>query len=70
MKDQVGLKPILFRLRWPKCLVCCGPALLGDEGRIVDERNGYRLYECFIDGTLSKARGGGDDVSLTRREMA
>ncbi|MBK9126260.1 MAG: IS5 family transposase [Phycisphaerales bacterium] len=37
-----------------------------DAGRVVEEREGYRLYECFIDGTFSKARGGGDGVGLTK----
>ena len=35
-------------------------------GRCVEERGGYRLYECFIDGTFSKARGGGDGIGCTR----
>ena len=26
-------------------------------GQLVEERDGFRLYECFIDGTFSKARG-------------
>ena len=32
----------------------------------VEERGEYRLYECFIDGTFSKARGGGDGIGCTR----
>jgi hypothetical protein len=27
-----------------------------DAGQFVEERGGYRLYECFIDATFSKAR--------------
>ncbi|MCH7700099.1 MAG: transposase [Planctomycetes bacterium] len=34
-------------------------AIMRDAGRCVEERDGYRLYECFIHGTLAKARGGG-----------
>ncbi|MBK9118866.1 MAG: hypothetical protein IPM18_04580 [Phycisphaerales bacterium] len=30
-------------------------------GRLV-ERRAYRVYECFIDGTFAKARGGGDGI--------
>jgi transposase len=41
-------------------------AILRDAGRCVEERDGYRLYECFIDGTFSKARGGGDGIGCTR----
>jgi transposase len=40
--------------------------ILRDAGRVVEERGGYRLYECFIDGTFSKARGGGDGVGPTK----
>jgi transposase len=40
--------------------------ILRDAGRLVEERGGYRLYECFIDGTFSKAKGGGDGIGCTR----
>jgi transposase len=35
-------------------------------GRLVEERDGYRLYECFIDGSYSRARGAWDGVARTR----
>ncbi|GJQ28755.1 MAG: DDE transposase [Phycisphaerae bacterium] len=41
-------------------------SLMRDAGLLVEVRNGYRLYECFIDATFSKARGGGDGVGLTK----
>ena len=41
-------------------------AIMQDAGRCVEERDGYRLYECFIDGTFSKARGGGDGIGGTK----
>ncbi len=41
-------------------------AILRAAGRCVEERDGDRLYECFSDGTFSKARGGGDGVGTTR----
>jgi len=41
-------------------------ALMRDAGALVEERNGYRLYECFVDGTFSKAKGGGDGIGLTK----
>ena len=41
-------------------------AILRDAGRYVEERDGYRVYECFIDGMFSKARGGGDGIGCTR----
>jgi transposase len=40
--------------------------IMREAGRCVEERGGYRLYECFIDGTFSKARGGGDGIGCTR----
>ena len=41
-------------------------SIMREAGRCVEERGQYRLYECFIDGTFSKARGGGDGVGCTR----
>lgn len=35
-------------------------------GYSVEQGNGYRLYEGFIDGTFSKARGGGDGIGCTK----
>ena len=30
--------------------------IIRDAGRFVEERGGYRLYECFIDASFCKAR--------------
>jgi transposase len=40
--------------------------IMRDAGRLVEKRGEYRLYECFVDGTFSKARGGGDGIGCTR----
>ncbi len=40
--------------------------IMRDAGELIEERDGYRLYECFIDGTFSKAKGGGDGIGLTK----
>lgn len=40
--------------------------LMRDAGDLIEERDGFRLYECFIDGTFSKAKGGGDGIGLTK----
>jgi transposase len=32
----------------------------------VEERDGFKLYECFIDGTFAKAKGGGDGIGCTK----
>jgi transposase len=54
--------------RWFQKWVADGlfEAILRDAGRCVEERDGYRLYECFIDGAFSKAKGGGDGIGCTR----
>jgi len=41
-------------------------AIMRDAGRCVEERGGYKLYECFIDGTFAKAKGGGDGIGCTK----
>ena len=40
--------------------------LMRDAGTLVEQRDGFRLYECFVDGTFSKARGGGDGIGVTK----
>lgn len=40
--------------------------LLQDMGKVVREETGFKLYECYIDGTFSKARGGGDGIGCTK----
>jgi len=54
--------------RWFTLWVNAGvfETIMRDAGELVEERGGYRLYECFIDGTFSKARGGGDGVGVTK----
>jgi len=40
--------------------------LMRDAGQLVEEREGFKLYECYIDGTFAKARGGGDGIGATK----
>lgn len=40
--------------------------IMREAGRCVEEAHGYKLYECYIDGTFSKARGGGDGIGVTK----
>jgi len=40
--------------------------IMRDAGRCVEERDGFRLYECFVDGTFSRAKGGGDGIGKTK----
>ena len=35
-------------------------------GRFIEEQRRFRLYECFIDGTFFKAKGGGDGIGCTK----
>lgn len=40
--------------------------LMIEAGTLIKQRDGFKLYECFIDGTFSKAKGGGDEVGCTK----
>lgn len=40
--------------------------IMREAGRRVEERDGFRLYECFIDGTFARAKGGGDGIGCTK----
>ena len=40
--------------------------IMREAGRLVEDRGQYRLYECFIDGTFAKAKGGGDGIGCTK----
>lgn len=40
--------------------------LMAEAGALVEQRAGFKLYECFIDGSFSKARGGGDGIGCTK----
>lgn len=40
--------------------------LLADIGSMVEARDGFKLCECYIDGTFSKANGGGDGIGCTK----
>jgi len=44
----------------------CFEKAMAEAGNFLEERRGFKLYECFIDGTFSKAKGGGDGIGLTR----
>jgi hypothetical protein len=40
--------------------------ILNTLGRFIKEQGRFRLYECFVDGTFSKAKGGGDGIGCTK----
>ena len=40
--------------------------LMHKAGSLVEQNGQYKLYECFVDGTFSKAKGGGDGIGCTK----
>lgn len=54
--------------RWFQIWVQAGvfEHIFQEAGRCVEERDGFKLYECFIDGTFAKAKGGGDGIGCTK----
>lgn len=40
--------------------------MLSEMGEMLREAGGFKLYECFIDGTFSKKKGGGDGIGCTK----
>jgi len=54
--------------RWFKEWVECGwfEQLMKEAGTLIRQQDGFKLYECFIDGTFSKAKSGGDSVGCTK----
>lgn len=63
---RFGSKSTVHRwfTKWVKAGVF--EAIMRDVGRCVEHRDGYKLYECFIDGTFCKAKGGGDGIGCTK----
>ena len=66
LPPEFGSKSAVHRsfARWVK--MGAFEALLAAMGSIVKERKGFKLYECYIDGTFSKAKGGGDGIGCTK----
>ncbi len=50
--------------RWARAGVFEG--IMRKAGRCVEQHGGFKLYECFVDATFSKARQGGDGIGVTR----
>ncbi|MDD5200163.1 MAG: IS5 family transposase [Terrimicrobiaceae bacterium] len=63
---EFGAKSSVHRwfLHWVKAGVF--EQIMRAMGRLVEEAGSYRLYECFVDGTFSKAKGGGDGIGCTK----
>lgn len=66
LPTRFGSKSSVHRwfLRWVKAGVF--ERIMRVMGQLVEEDGRYRLYECFVDGTFSKAKGGGEGIGCTR----
>lgn len=63
---RYGSKSSVHRwfLRWVKAGVF--EQVMRSLGQMVEENGDFRLYECFVDGTFAKAKGGGDGIGCTK----
>jgi len=54
--------------RWFRKWVQAGvfETLMNRAGTLVEQRDGFKVYECYVDGTFAKAKGGGDGIGCTR----
>jgi len=41
-------------------------SLLTQTGSLIEQSCGFKLYECYVDGTFAKAKGGGDGIGCTK----
>ena len=66
LPSRFGPKSTVHRwfLKWVNAGVF--ESLMRAAGRCVEDAGRFRLYECFIDGTFSKAKSGGDGIGCTR----
>ncbi len=66
LPSRFGPKSTVHRwfLKWVNTGVF--ESLMRAAGRCVEDTGRFRLYECFIDGTFSKAKSGGDGIGCTR----
>ncbi len=66
LPKEFGPKSTVHRWfqRWVEAGVFEG--LMRTAGACLQEQGGFKLYECFVDGTFSKARGGGDGIGATK----
>lgn len=63
---QFGAKSTVHRWfrKWVEAAVF--DQMMSRAGRLVERRDGFKVYECFVDGTFAKAKGGGDGIGCTR----
>src|SRR5882762_5454850 len=63
---QFGSKTTVHR--WFRKWVQAGvfEALMSRAGTLVEQHEGFKVYECYVDGTFAKAKSGGDGIGCTR----
>ncbi len=66
MPRKLGTKSTVHRWFQTWARAGISEQIMRDAGRCVEERDGFHLYECFVDGTLSKAKGGGEGIGKTK----
>lgn len=66
LPSEYGSKSTVHR--WFRHWVEAGvfEALMIKAGACVEEEGGFKLYECFVDGSFSKAKSGGDGIGCTK----
>lgn len=66
LPNKYGTKSSVHR--WFKKWVEAGvfEKMVKQAGGLLEENGGFKLYECYIDGSFSKARGGGDGIGKTK----
>jgi transposase len=66
LPEEFGTKSAVHRAfqRWVQ--MGAFESLLAQVGSLVEGEEGFKLYECYIDGTFSKAKGGGDGIGCTK----
>lgn len=66
LPEEFGSKSSVHRAfkRWVE--MGAFESLLAQLGKMVEEREGFKLYECYVDGTFAKAKGGGDGIGCTK----
>ena len=66
LPEEFGTKSAVHRTfqRWVQ--MGAFESLLAQVGSRVEAEEGFKLYECYIDGTFSKAKGGGDGIGCTK----
>lgn len=66
LPERFGSKSTVHRWfrKWVEAAVF--DQMMSRAGHLVEQREGFKLYECYVDGTFAKAKGGGEGIGCTR----